>query len=72
MKKKTIDNACFFIFFHNTGPNLAQILPQDHAYFGLFVGFQWNMLEHSINPIVLKKKCAKTSKNYYFLVQLPQ
>ena len=22
------DNACFFTFFHNIGPNLAQILPQ--------------------------------------------
>ena len=28
--KKTNDNACFFSFFHNIGPNLVQILPQDH------------------------------------------
>ena len=37
------------------------------------------MLEDSINidncnwnPVVLKKKCANTSKNYHCLAQLPQ
>ena len=37
-RKKTIDNASFFTFFHNSGPNLAQILPQVHTHF--FAGFQ--------------------------------
>ena len=27
MKKNPIDNACFFAFFLNFGPDLAQILP---------------------------------------------
>ena len=54
------------LFFHNIGPNLAQILPQDHTHFILFffAVFQWNMLGDSIgiknfnwNPVVLKKIC---------------
>ena len=65
-------------FFHNIGPNLAQILPQDHTHLASFsTGFQWNMLEDSINinncnwnPVVLKKNVVKPSKNYYFLAQL--
>ena len=64
-EKKPIDNACFFFyFFHNIGPNLGQILPQDHTHFDFFAGFQWNMLGDSIkinnfnwNPLVLKKIC---------------
>ena len=35
-EKKAIDNAHFFIFFHNIGPNLAQILPKDHTQFDFF------------------------------------
>ena len=52
------------LFFHNIGPNLAQILPQDHTQFDFFAGFQWNMLGDSINinnfncnPVVLKIFC---------------
>ena len=37
------------LFFHNTRPNLAQILPQDHIHFVCFAGFQWNMLGDLIN-----------------------
>ena len=25
------------VFFHNIGPNLAQILPEDHTYFEFFI-----------------------------------
>ena len=49
-------------FFHNTGPNLTQILSQRPAHFTFFADFQWNMLENSIsinklccNSVVLKK-----------------
>ena len=35
-EKKTIDKAHFFTFFRNTGPTLAQILPQDHTHFDFF------------------------------------
>ena len=78
MWKKSIDDASFFYFFHNTGPNLAQILHQDHThFFSFFAGFQWSMLEDSINiyniicnTVVLKKKIGKTSKNYHFWAQL--
>ena len=35
-EKKTIDNGRFFTFFHNIGPNLAQISPQDHTHFDFF------------------------------------
>ena len=62
--KKPVDNNCFFTFFHNTGPNLAQILPQDHIHFDFFSGFWWNMLGNAINinnfnwnPVVLKNNC---------------
>ena len=60
--EQPIDNASFFTFFQNTGPNLAQILLQDHTHFGFFAGFQWNMLWDSINisnfnPVVLKIFC---------------
>ena len=37
------------LLFYNIGPNLAQILPQDHTHFDFFAGFQWYMLEDSIN-----------------------
>ena len=33
MEKISIDNASTFYFFYNIGPNLAQILPQDHTHF---------------------------------------
>ena len=35
-------NLCLFLYlFHNTGLNLAQILPQDHTHFEFFfAGFQ--------------------------------
>ena len=46
--EKPIDNVSSFTFFHNIGPNLALILPQDHFVI-FFAGFQWNMLEDSIN-----------------------
>ena len=58
-------------FFHNIGPNLAQIFcPEDHAQFlFFFVDFQWNMFGGSINindfccnPVVVKKKLAKPLK----------
>ena len=59
------------LFFHNTGPNLAQIPPPKtkHTFFSVVVDFQWNMLENSINfdnfccnPIVLKKNVVKPLK----------
>ena len=72
--KKSIDNAYSFAFFHNIGPNFAQILPQDHTHFDFLAGFQWNMLLDSINinnvnwnPEVLKK-IAKTSKLPFFVL----
>ena len=37
--KKTIDNAHFSTFFHNIGPNLSQIFPQDHTHFDFFCWF---------------------------------
>ena len=30
--KKAFDNALFFTFFHNIGPNLAKMLPQYHTH----------------------------------------
>ena len=52
----------FSFFFHNTGPNLTQILSQRPAHFTFFADFQWNMLEDSIsidklccNSVVLKR-----------------
>ena len=58
--KKIIDNASLLCYFHNLGPNLAQILPQDHTHYNVFAGFQRNMLRDLINinnyecnPVVL-------------------
>ena len=45
--KKPIDNTCFLTFFHNVGPNLVLIFPQDHIIL-IFSSFQYsakNMLE---------------------------
>ena len=60
--KKIIDNSNFLYFFHNLGPNLAQILPQDNTHFIFFAGFQRNILRDLINinnydcnPVVLKR-----------------
>ena len=75
MKKKTIDKCLFLYLFHNIGPNLAQIFPQDHTYFGLFCWFPMKYVRGYLitnwNPVVLKKS-AKTFQNYYFLAQPPQ
>ena len=35
-KSLYIDNARFLTFFYNIGPNLVQILPQDHTHFVFF------------------------------------
>ena len=37
------------LFFHNIGPNLAQILPQRQHPLSFFIDFQWNMLGDAIN-----------------------
>ena len=73
MKKKPI-KMLVSSFFYNIGPNLAQILPQiPHPLSFFFVDFQWNMLGDSVNinslccnPVVLKNKIGKTSKNCFF------
>ena len=54
-----------FYFFHNIGPNLAQILLQDHTHFG----FQRNMLEDSnnINNFNWNPVFWKKNKKQFFL-----
>ena len=59
----------FLYFFHNIGPNLAQILPQDHTHFTFFVYFPMKYVWDSINinnfnwnPEVLQKKLLKPLK----------
>ena len=49
--KKNYWQCPFLYFFHNIGPNVAQILSQGHTQFDFFAGFQWNMLVDSINFI---------------------
>ena len=44
---------------YENSPNLVQILPQDHTHFN-FGGFQWNILEHSIN----NTNKGATTKNF--------
>ena len=41
--KKPIGNVCYFF------TTLAQMFPQEQPYFDFFAGFQWNILEDSIN-----------------------
>ena len=59
----------FLYFFHDIGPNFAEILPQDLSHFDIFSGFQLNMSRDSINfnnfiwNLVVLNKIAKTSKN---------
>ena len=50
--KKATDNAS--LLFHNTGPNLAQMLPLRTHKLSFFAYFQWNML-YFCNPVVLEK-----------------
>ena len=69
----------FLYFFHNTGPFFAQSLPQDHTHFPFLLVINEICLTNSIsinnfncNPVVLKKKIGKTSKNCHFWVQIAQ
>ena len=77
MKTKAIDNACFFTFFTTLDLILPKFCAKTTPTLVFFAGFQWNMLEDSINVnncnwnSVVLKKYATTSKNYHFLAELP-
>ena len=47
--KNLVDNASFFVFSHNIGPNLAYIFPLRLDPLCYFADFQWNVLRNSIN-----------------------
>ena len=58
--KKTLIMPVSLLFFHNVGPNLAQMLLQDHSRFFWLVsndmlGDSSNINNCNSNPVVLKK-----------------
>ena len=72
--KKTIDNARFFTFFTTLDLTWPKFCPTTRPTLIFFCGFQWNLLEDSINinnfnwnTIVLKKKLIKSLKITNFL-----
>ena len=60
------------LFFHNIGPNLAQILPpRPHFHFFFLISDEWNVLGDSINinlSCTFEKKNDKTSNKKMFCI----
>ena len=77
-EKKKIDNTHFFTFFTTLHIIWPKFCPKITPTLIFFCWFQMKcqgmqlMLITNWNPIVLKKKIAKTLKNYQFLAQLVQ
>ena len=68
----------FFTFFKTLGLICLKFCPKSTTHF-IFADFQWIMLGYPINinnfncnPVVVKEKFRKTSKNYHFWTQLAQ